>query len=320
MVEPNPATQAATPLPPGESVSVIIPTYFAEAWLESLLKMLMLQTIPLAEILVVDSGSTDRTREILQRYPTTLVEIEAADFDHGGTRTMAASRASGSILVFLTQDAIPADEEALERLLGPLLAEPSLGASYGRQLANVDASPFSEHLRLFNYPEESWVRSWEDRAVHGFKTIFISNSFAAYRKSRLAEVDYFPDNILFGEDTCTVAALLQRGYLVGYVGDARVYHSHNYTLVQEFKRYFDIGALHSLQPELLAHFGQPTGAGKRFVRSEMVFLLNQGRYGLIPFSLLRNGLKYIAYFLGRRQALLPRSLARFFSMHHRWWK
>ena len=302
------------------TISVIIPTYQGEQWLQALLQMLALQTILPDELLIIDSNSSDKTRAIAKEFQATVVKIQTSSFDHGGTRTMAARMAKGDLLVYMTQDAIPEDIHALERLVTPLLEKSSLAATFGRQLPNKDASPLSEHLRLFNYPAKGYVRCWQDRQKYGFKTIFISNSFAAYRKSCLAEVNYFPENIIFGEDTCTLAKLLQCGYGVEYVSDSRVFHSHNYTFVQDGKRYFDIGVLHTLEQALVAQFGTPTGAGKRFVLSEIAFLFKRKKYILISQSLLRNILKYFAYGLGRRYSVLPRSLVRTLSMHHRWWK
>ena len=302
------------------TLSVIIPTYQGEKWLQSLLHMLEQQTLLPDELIVIDSDSSDRTRAIAKEFQATVVKIPTSSFDHGGTRSMAAHMAKGDILVYMTQDAIPEDIHALERLVTPLRENISLAATFGRQLPNKDASLFSEHLRLFNYPDKGYIRCWQDRKKYGFKTIFISNSFAAYRKSCLAEVDYFPENIIFGEDTCTLAKLLQCGYGVEYVSDSRVYHSHNYTLAQDGKRYFDIGVLHSLEQTLVAQFGTPTGAGKRFVLAEISFLFKRKKYILIFQSLFRNMVKYVAYGLGRRFSVLPRSLARTLSMHHRWWK
>lgn len=303
-----------------DTITVIIPTYFGGKWLESVLDKISRQSVPVDELIIVDSGSRDNTLDIAGDYPVRLLQINSADFDHGGTRTMAAREAKGTILVYFTQDAIPENEQALANLVRPLRDNTNIAASYGRQLPCQDANPFSEHLRLFNYPEQSNTRCWEDRHKFGFKTIFISNSFAAYRKECLAEVGYFPEKIIFGEDTCTVARLLKQGYCVHYAGDARVYHSHNYTLVQDAKRYFDIGVLHALEKDMMDDFGAPTGAGKRFILSEISFLLTRKKYILIFQSFLRNGLKFVAYRLGRRYTMLPRSLARLLSMHHRWWK
>jgi len=306
--------------PTVDTISVIIPTYFGEQWLDAVLSMLKQQTVPIEEFIIVDSGSKDRTLAIIKDYGITPIHIDGARFDHGGTRTMAARLASGTIVVYLTQDAVPENDKVIEHLVAPLKKDLQIAASYGRQLPNGDATPCSEHLRLFNYPDTSVTRCWQDRQQYGFKTIFISNSLAAYRKAYLAEVGYFPEKIIFGEDTCTLARLLERGYCVRYVSEARVFHSHNYTILQDARRYFDIGVLHCQEKEMMSHFGAPTGAGKQFVRSEISFLFHKKKYILIPQSVIRNGLKFLAYALGKRYQFLPTAVARSLSMHRKWWK
>jgi rhamnosyltransferase len=301
------------------TVSVIIPTWNGEQWLEKLLTMLEQQTLVPDEILVVDSGSQDRTCDLVCRHNVRLIEIAQEDFDHGGTRTMAAGLAVGEILVYMTQDAVPAGRDALELLVKPFMKDEKIAATYGRQLANSDANLFSEHLRLFNYPDQSEVRCWGDRSQYGFKTIFISNSFAAYRRDVLATHGFFPKKVLFGEDTLTVAKLLENGYCVAYVGDACVFHSHNYSIWQDFKRYFDIGVFHRHQDKQLSKFGGPGGAGKRYVRSEMSMLAAKKKYFLLPESLIRNAGKFIAYNLGRRYKKIPHCCAERLSMNRSWW-
>lgn len=300
-------------------VAVIIPTLNGAQRLDRLLAMLRDQTLAVDEILVVDSGSTDATLAIAARYSTGLLQILPGTFDHGGTRSLAVRHVHSDLIVFLTQDAVPVDHEALAQLVRPFVDNPRIAAVYGRQLANSDASPCAAHLRLFNYPPESTVRCLEDRRRLGFKTIFISNSFAAYRRGPLEQVGCFPERLLFGEDTYTLAKLLELGYCVGYAGDARVYHSHNYTLWQEFKRYFDIGAFHAREWAVLSRFGAATGAGRRYVRSEIAYLVKERHPMRIPESLVRNGLKLSAYILGRRAHRLPRRLARSLSLHPLWW-
>ncbi len=299
--------------------TIIIPTRNAAPWLDRLLAMLARQSLAASEILIIDSSSTDATPEIAQRHGTRLVRIPAAEFDHGTTRSMAAEMAHSDLLLYMTQDAIPADEWAVERLIRGLIADERIGAAYGRQLPAADATVFGAHLRLFNYPDRSAVRCWKDRKRYGFRTIFISNSFAAYRKEILAAHGYFPDRQLFGEDTCTVAKFLQNGYCVAYVADACVYHSHNYTVGQDFRRYFDIGVFHACHQDLLDTFGSPGGAGRKYVRSEIALVLARKKWHLLPECILRNLGKWVAYNLGRRFRRLPRRLAVLLSMHRAWW-
>ena len=306
------------------TVSVIIPTFNGEKWLDEVLSMLRQQTLPADETLVVDSGSTDATLEIIRRHNVDLLEINQEDFDHGSTRSLAARHTTGDILVYLTQDAIPASDNALELLVQPLLdydqnINRTIAVTYGRQLPAKDADLFSTHLREFNYPAQNQTRCYQDRFEYGFKTIFCSNSFAAWQRETLAAQGFFPEKLLFGEDTLTVAKLLKNGYCVGYVSGACVYHSHNHTILQDFRRYFDIGVFHVDQAGHLEQFGGVGGAGKKYVQSELAMLMAAGKYFLMPVSFLRNLAKFIGYKLGKHYKSIPHKLAKKLSMNQTWW-
>ncbi|MDW7773152.1 MAG: glycosyltransferase family 2 protein [Desulfobulbaceae bacterium] len=300
------------------SLSVIIPTLNGAQWLKSILPILEQQTRAPDEILVVDSQSTDETLDLARSHNARVITVQREKFDHGGTRTMAASLAVGDILVYMTQDAVPADSRALENLIAPF-ADKRVAAAYGRQIPSPGATFSARHLRVFNYPAESSVKCWEDRKKFGFKTAFISNSFAAYRKNLLAEAGFFPDGLLFGEDTLAAARLLQNGYCVAYVAEARVQHSHSYSVLQEFRRYFDIGVFHSLHQELLTCFGTLNGEGRRYIISEFRQLAGDKDYLRLPESALRSSMKFLAYNLGKRYSCLPRRVAVFCSMNRGWW-
>lgn len=300
------------------TISVIIPTLNGGRRFGRLLAALRCQSVVPDEILVVDSGSSDETVSLAGRYGATVLAIQPREFDHGGTRTMAAKQAAGDILLFMTQDAVPADIHAVENLVVPL-DDPRVAAVYGRQLPCADATWFARHLRLVNYPGQPSRRCWEDRERFGFRTAFISNSFALYRREPLAAAGFFEEGLLFGEDTFTVAKLLRNGYCVFYAAEAKVWHSHNYSAWQEFRRYFDIGVVHARRRELLEDFGAPTGEGRRYVLSELSFLLREKQFLRLPASIWRNAMKFVAYHLGKRYTALPRRLAELCSMNRRWW-
>jgi rhamnosyltransferase len=221
------------------------------------------------------------------------------------------------ILVYMTQDAILADSSALHNLLRAF-DDPQVAAAFGRQLPRPGSGPIEAHSRIFNYPEESSLRSLESRDRLGIKTIFLSNSLSAYRRSALMAVGGFPSHVIFGEDTVTAARLIQAGCKIAYVSDARAYHSHPYTVLQEFRRYFDIGVLHRREAWLLDNFGKASGEGKRFVLSELRHLRNAAPWQ-IPSALLRTGAKMLGYRLGRQEAHIPLPLKRAFSMHKQYW-
>lgn len=127
-------------------LSVIIPTCNAAQWLDEQLGLLARQTLTPDEILVVDSASDDGTQSIALAHPLVqLISIARETFDHGGTRSMAARRSRGEVLVFLTQDAIPANEHCLAKLTAPLRQTDQEGSRvavcYGRQLPQANATP-----------------------------------------------------------------------------------------------------------------------------------------------------------------------------------
>jgi rhamnosyltransferase len=301
------------------SLSVILPTWNAGVELRDLLLQLSRQTVIFHELLVVDSSSADETVAIAKEFGAEVVVIPQQEFDHGGTRTLMARRAQGDILIFLTQDAIPVAANALAKLIEPLLTDETIGVTYGRQLPNSDATALAAHLRYFNYPQQTVVRSFADREQFGFQTVFASNSFAAYRRTALAKVDYFKTGLIFGEDTCTVGRLLMQGDKVAYVAEAMVFHSHNYTCVQEFRRSFDIGVLHVTEKWLLDTYGQAEGRGWQYVQSGLSYLLRMKKGALLPGFLWRVVLKFLGYQLGRHFRLLPQWLTPLLSMHRSWW-
>ncbi len=301
-------------------ISLIIPTCNGEETLRELLAMVSVQSISFEEVLIVDSSSTDATGEVARDSGANVTVISKTEFDHGGTRTMMSRMAKGDILIFLTQDAIPSSKEAIKKLITPLLANKQVVASYGRQLPAFDANEFASHLRHVNYPPISNIRGFNDRDAYGFRTIFTSNSFAAYKKAILAEVGFFKNGLIFGEDTCTVAALLIKGYKIAYVSDACVYHSHNYTCLEELKRSFDIGVLHSTEKWLIETFGGAEGEGVKYILSELSYLLKEKKYQLLPTFCIRILLKFTGYKLGRNYNFIPRKVIPLISMHKTWWK
>ena len=297
------------------NTSILIPTYNASQHLERLLIALRSQSLKDAEILIIDSSSQDKTTEIAKAFDVRVLTIPKKQFDHGGTRTMVGKLATGDILVYLTQDALPVDEQAVGTLIRPLCEDIAIGLTFGRQISHEDAAPLARHLRFFNYPDRSYTREVGDKVRYGVKTAFCSNSFAAYRRSALENVGWFQDKLLMGEDLHVCARMLMKGYRVGYVADAMVYHSHNYTVAQEFKRYFDLGVFFEKERWLLDEFGRPEGEGIKFVQSEFSYLWSHGLFHLLPISLIRAAAKLIGYRLGHYYRHLPRTVLKRVSMH-----
>jgi rhamnosyltransferase len=268
---------------------------------------------------VVDSASTDGTGFADLPQGWRLLPIAASDFNHGGTRNLALKHlpAGTDVVVFLTQDALLADEGAVQALVAAF-TDSAVAGAYGRQLPHANATPVAAHARFFNYPSHSRLVSLGDKARLGLKACFLSNSFAAYRVADLQAVGGFPSDVILGEDMSVAARLLMAGKSVAYVADACAHHSHNYSVMQEFHRYFDTGVFHARSPWLLAEFGSAGGEGLRFVRSELAYLWRHAPWW-IPSALVRTGAKLIGYRLGRLETRLPLWFKRWCSMHKGYW-
>jgi GT2 family glycosyltransferase len=299
-------------------VAIVIPTVNARRFWPSLSSGLRLQGLPPGQVLIVDSSSTDGTRDLAAAEGYEVVRIDRRDFNHGGTRQFALDFVPwAGVVAFLTQDAMLASPDALDRLLSAF-EDPGVAAAYGRQLPRLAAGPIEAHARLFNYPPQSEVRDFESRLTLGIKAAFLSNSFAAYRMDALREVGGFPPEVIVAEDSLVTGKLLLAGWKVAYVAEAQVYHSHAFTILEEFRRYFDIGVCHRREPWLRERFGRPVSEGGRYVRSELRHLVPRHLH-LVPAALLRTFTKALGYQLGLRGTWLGREWSRRLSYQRSFW-
>ena len=133
-------------------VDVVIPTYRPGKEFGMLLERLGQQEYPVQKILVMNTEREYWNREWEKRYPQLEVHhLPKEEFDHGGTRRAAASKSESDILVFMTQDALPADTHLIEKLIQPILEEEKVGASYARQLPKEGCPYLEQYVRNFNY-------------------------------------------------------------------------------------------------------------------------------------------------------------------------
>jgi rhamnosyltransferase len=276
------------------------------------------QRFPSEQVVVIDSSSEDGTAELAAAEDYKVVRIDRREFNHGGTRQLALEYVPwAKFVVYLTQDAVLSRPDSIDLLLAAF-EDTRVAAAYGRQLPRTVAGPIEAHARLFNYPELSEVRDLESRHKLGIRAAFLSNSFAAYRVSALAEVGGFPRNVILSEDAIVTAKFLLTGWKTAYVAEALVHHSHEFTIAQEFRRYFDIGVAHSRERWLRDLFGKPRGEGQRFVLSELKYLIRHNA-ALIPTAIVRNVAKGIGYKLGLREETLGTSWCRRLSYHRKFW-
>ncbi|WP_176504069.1 glycosyltransferase family 2 protein [Cobetia sp. 5-11-6-3] len=294
---------------------LVVPTYNGLQDLKRLVSSLP----SLSNLFVIDSSSKDGTAQYLNDMNIDHIIIPTSEFNHGGTRQRALVERPGyDIYVFMTQDAYLAESVAIQNLIAPF-EDIHVGAVCGNQLPHNDAMPIGEHARVFNYPDISNTKSLADAPKLGIKTAFMSNSFAAYRTTALQAVGGFPDHVILGEDMYVAAKMLMSQWKISYQGNAKCHHSHDYSLIEEGKRYFDIGVFLSRESWIQDYFGSAGGEGLRYVKSEIRFLSRRGKYW-IPNAITRNVIKMLSFKLGKKEKYLPTRLKSYLSMHKRFWK
>src|SRR5262245_41643762 len=188
-------------------VSLFIPTWNAGREFPGILERMLSQKLDRPfEVIVIDSGSTDGTVEFLERQPVRLERIPNREFDHGLTRNRGVELARGSIVVFATQDARPADATWMQRLVD-CFDDPEVAGAFGRQLPRDDATP------MVRYRLNAWVAGTDERVVQRvrdaaefealtplerLRVVAFDNVSSAVRKSVMLEHPF--KRRKFGED------------------------------------------------------------------------------------------------------------------------
>lgn len=299
-------------------IEVIIPTYRPDSQVVELVRRLKKQTVPPDRIHMIDTRSGTFPQELEEDPEIKLTRIEPEHFDHGGTRAMGADSSNAEILIFMTQDAMPANPNLIENLVKALQQE-KVGAAYARQLPAKDCRVIERYTRSFNYPKESFVKSWDDLPKMGIKTYFCSNVCAAYRKDIYDSLGGFEERTIFNEDMILAGKIIQSGYRVAYAADAEVIHSHNYSVRQQFHRNFDLAVSQAEHPEIFEGI-RSEDEGIKLVKKTAKYLLDIRKPWLIVTLVMQSAGKYLGYRLGKRYRKLPGWMIRKCTMSPLYWE
>lgn len=301
-------------------ISLIVPTLNAGKYIEPLLQRLKEQTVPIDEIVVIDSESNDDTVTKAQKFDgVKTMTVLRKDFNHGGTRDLAIQQTTGDIILCITQDALPCDEFYVERLIAPFAEDEKIAMASGRQVPRSDANPIEKLTREFNYPEVCFTRSMEDIPRLGVKTFFASDCCSAYRRSAYEAIGGFDKHILINEDMKIAAQFIYAGYKIAYVGTAGVWHSHNYSLKQQYTRNFDVSAFMTMHPDLFSGISA-TSEGIKMVKWVEKKLLSRGRFFSAAYYVVESGVKFLANRKGRKYKNMNLASLRKRSMHKNYWE
>lgn len=314
-------------------VDIIIPTYKPDDTFCLLLQKLREQTFVVHRLIILN------TQECLwevakEKYPIderllalpyehTVIHLKKENFDHGGTRNLGAEHSDADVIVFMTQDAVPADEQLIEKLVYSLDTtqdeEGAVAVAYARQLPAEDCGIIERYTRQFNYSECGRRKSKADIAELGIKTFFCSDVCAAYRRDLFVKLGRFETPVIFNEDMFFAAHAIYAGYQVEYVADAKVIHSHNYSVKQQFHRNFDLAVSQTAHPEIFEQVSSEA-EGMKLVKSTMGYLCRIGKPYLIWKLFVQCVGKYAGYFLGKRHHKLSRRQILVCTMSPDYWK
>ena len=313
-------------------VTVAYVTKNGAPWLDASLRAVRGQRGPfeLVEILAVDSGSSDGSLEILARHDVRTIRIAPAEFGHGKTRNLAARSARGDVVVFLTQDASPANDDWLAPLVAALVSDPLLAGVWSRHAPRPGCHPM-EWRNLVEFPlfqpgqaRVARARGNPDYAEHPERYYWFSNNSSAFRREVLLRWP-FPE-VEFAEDQAWARLVLEGGFRTALVPESLILHSHAYSAWTNLQRNFDharamrqdLGQTHRLT------LGEALRAALRETRRDVAFWA-----GFRQRSRLRVVARWaapaLAYhlgafggqWLGMRAARLPDGLMDRLSLHER---
>lgn len=306
-----------------DSVDVIIPVYKPGNDFLTLIERLQAQTVPVNRIILMNTEQKYLDRLLYgttlerQAHNITVKHLSKREFDHGRTRNQGVKLSEADVFLMMTQDAVPADEYLVERLLARLRQE-NVAVSYARQLPAEDSGEIERYTRQFNYPAESCVKSREDLPRLGIKTFFCSNVCAAYDRETFDRLGGFVNHTIFNEDMLYAAKAVEDGCRIAYAADACVYHSHNYTHRQQFHRNFDLGVSQADHPEVFAKYPSES-EGIRMVKGLTAHLRQNGMKNKIPYVIIQSAFKYAGYLCGKNYRRLPKRMAVALSSNKEYW-
>jgi rhamnosyltransferase len=322
-------------MPDQPLVSVVLLTFNGERYLREIMDALAAQrTDFLYEIIVIDSGSSDETLEIVRQHNIRLTEIPNSEFNHGETRNLGARMADGKYVVYITQSATPVNDTWLHHMAAPFSLDERVAAVYGRHIPRPGCDPITkrdieEFFDMMGPGDEPTIRcikpGEEGRAEYEANEgiiAFFSDVSSAIRKSVWEKIPY--RRIDYAEDQALGRDLLEAGYWKVYQPLAMVYHSHSYPPIRYFQRQFD--EYRGLRKSI--NFKQEGGifrvvggaargglADSRYIRSQPFSRPAKAKWFANAFAM--NFLRRFAGYLAAREERLPRRLVDAISLEAR---
>ena len=311
------------------TIDVIIPVYRPDAKFVGLIEGLRRQSVAVHKIIIMYTRASAEDsfagwcREVGVRVDAgepviEIHELDQSEFDHGGTRNRGAQFSEADYLLFMTDDAVPADDFLVERLMEGMrgtveelpkdpdfvgtealgFAELGVAVCYARQLPREDATLAERFSREFNYPDADRLKSKADIGTMGIKAFFCSNVCALYNKKIFDALGGFVNRTVFNEDMIYARKALDAGYCIQYKADARVIHSHAFSDREQFQRNVLLARSQKEHPEVFADVSSEA-EGFKYVKSAYAYFRKNGKgYLIVPF-IVTCGFRFAGYRVGK---------------------
>jgi len=319
-------------------VTVAIPTRNGAGVLEQTLAAVRGQKLEPSdsiELLACDSGSLDGTAALARSYGAEVIEIPPDCFSHGGTRNLLMERSQGAHVAFLTQDAVPADDRWLARLLDGFALRDDVGLVFGPYRPRPDASPMvarelTEWFRSFSpdgSPRIDWLdlceREASTRSLFG-RRAFFTDANGAVSRAAWQVVPFRA--VAYAEDHVLALDMMRAGYAKAYVPEAAVIHSHDYSgwnwLRRSFDEYRALSEVYGFAPalrlrEIALNLWGLIGADWRWSHARGRRLGPRESVALLVRSAHHHGMRSAGALLGARADRLPAAAVRTLSLEGR---
>lgn len=279
-----------------EKISIIVPIYNGEKYLKKLVEKLKEQKGNFSiELIALVSFSKDKSLEISKKLFDKVLEVKK--FNHAKTRHEGALIAEGYILVFITQDILPYDNNWLKELVNPL--NENIIASFSKQIAYEEHSEIEKIIRRFNYPVENRICNKQNEKVNGRKNIFYSDASSAILKEeflKLGGYDFFaPTN----EDVYLASKMIKNGKSFIYTAKSKIWHSHQLSLKDSYKRYRDIGKFEKLFEKEI-DFSKTESEGKKLLMYLIKELIKKRKIKELLYLPFDIGARWMGYKAGKK--------------------
>ncbi|PFP30856.1 glycosyl transferase [Bacillus sp. AFS073361] len=283
-------------------ISVIIPIYNGEEYLFKLVEAIRSQIVGQEiEIIAAVSKSNDRSFILAKELCDLAYSVE--EFNHGLTRHEAAQKSNGEYLVFITQDILPFNNMWLNELIKPLIENSNIVATYSRQIAYPGASKTESYIREYNYPPYNRLCNSYTIEKWGRKNIFYSDAASATKREDFFGLGGYNFEVITNEDVYYALNVIDSGNSILYNANSIVYHSHDFSLKENIKRYESIGAFETTISSRLEKYSS-NGEGLKLVRDVSWKLLRDFNVKeLMIFLLLDVPSRLFAYNKGKKSFL-----------------